>query len=73
MTVILIFLYRQDYRHSYVNLKPVMTENRPEWEDTTVYHQFLNDCGLESQSLKTLVPYYNYYAQKPTEKEEAGY
>lgn len=56
-----------------MNLKPVMTENRPEWEDTTVYHQFLNDCGLESQSLKTLVPYYNYYAQKPTEKEEAGY
>lgn len=56
---------RDDCRHAYRNLKPVMAQNNPEWESEEAYYAFIDECGKEAQELKTCMRWFVYYAQKP--------
>ncbi|KAL7314057.1 hypothetical protein PS15m_007713 [Mucor circinelloides] len=55
-----------DYKHGYSNVRPVMAQIVPEWQDAEVYARFLDDCGVEAEKNKTNVHWYACYAQKPT-------
>jgi hypothetical protein len=60
--------YRDDFRHGYLNIKPVMAKSNPEWEDIKIFEAYIDSCGAEAKKKKTSVNYYAFYAQKPLEQ-----
>lgn len=56
---------RDDYKHGYMNVRPVMALIVPEWQDTEVYERFVDACGIEAEKNKVNVNWYACYAQKP--------
>ncbi|KAK4520336.1 uncharacterized protein ATC70_008470 [Mucor velutinosus] len=55
----------EDYKHGYLNLRPVMAQIVPEWQDPEVYERFVTACGIEAEQTKANVNWYACYAQKP--------
>lgn len=56
---------RGDYKHAYLNIRPVMAKSNPEWQDVETYEKYIDACGEEAKTNKTCVNWYAYYAQKP--------
>lgn len=54
-----------DYKHAYLNMRPVMAQIVPEWQDPEVYERFVTACGIEAEKNKVNVNWYACYAQKP--------
>ncbi|GAN05891.1 methyltransferase type 11 [Mucor ambiguus] len=56
-----------DYKHGYMNMRPVMAQMVPEWQDPEVYECFVTACGVEAEKNRANVNWYAYYAQKPAQ------
>jgi hypothetical protein len=61
------FYHRDDYKHAYSNVKPVLAKINPEWDDAAAYDNYIEQCGAESKMNKTIINWYACYAQKPLE------
>lgn len=54
-----------DYKHAYLNLKPVMSKVNPAWENGDDYEAHINKCGEEAKASKACLRWYSIYAKKP--------
>lgn len=59
-----------DYRHVYLNLRPVMAKANPAWEDEAAYEALINQCGEEAKKSKTCLAWYSVTARKPQDTQE---
>lgn len=57
--------YRGDYKHAYMNIRPVMAKSNPQFEDEKVYKEFIDKCGEETKQNKGCLGWVAVYAQKP--------
>lgn len=58
---------RDDYRHGYTNLGPLIATIHPEYEDSEAYENFLDECGTEAAKEKSNILWYTFVAQKSLE------
>ncbi|EPB85414.1 hypothetical protein HMPREF1544_07785 [Mucor circinelloides 1006PhL] len=54
-----------DYKHAYMNIRPVMAKSNPEFADENVYRDFIDKCGEETKQNKGCLGWVAVYAQKP--------
>ncbi|RCH84492.1 hypothetical protein CU098_008472 [Rhizopus stolonifer] len=59
-----------DYRHAFMNVKPVLSKTNPEFENQEVYEAHLNKCGEEARRSQAHLGWYAVYAQKPVFSEQ---
>lgn len=57
----------EDYKHGFINLRPVMAKSNSEWEDAEAYEAYINKCGEEAKENKTCLKWYSIHARKPKE------
>ncbi|KAL7314048.1 hypothetical protein PS15m_007706 [Mucor circinelloides] len=55
----------EDYRHAYMNIRPLMSMQNPDWESIEAYELHMDACGQEAKERKTCLNWYTYVAQKP--------
>lgn len=60
-----ILLHRDDFKEVYANLRHVIAQIKPEWEDAQVYEKLLDDIGEEVKNNKISLQLYSYVARKP--------
>lgn len=56
---------RDDYKHAYINCRPLLERVHPEWKDDKVFFDYIKACGKEAKEYKSCVNWYACYAQKP--------
>lgn len=61
----LIFCNREDYKHAYMNVRPIVAKSIPAWEDEEAYKSYIDECGSEASKNESKVNWYTYVAQKP--------
>ncbi|KAG2229791.1 hypothetical protein INT48_005318 [Thamnidium elegans] len=54
----------QDYYHGYLNVRPLMIKDNPEWNDPQTYDLFIQKCAIEANSNKTSLNWHIFCAQK---------
>jgi hypothetical protein len=59
-----------DYRHAYINIRPVLAKSMSEWENADIYEAYIDQCGEEAKNSKTYLKWYSIYARKPKPKKD---
>ncbi|CAO3615219.1 unnamed protein product [Mucor fragilis] len=55
----------EDYRHAYVNIRPLMSMQNPDWESIEAYELHMDACGEEAKGNRTFLDWHTCTAQKP--------
>lgn len=55
---------RRDHYHGYLNVRPLIAKENPEWNDPQSYNFYLQKCAAEANSYETSLDWYIFCAQK---------